>query len=32
MSCILAGLLLGVGSEVMVEYHISAFLPQLADR
>jgi hypothetical protein len=27
-----AGLLLGVGSELMVEYHISAFLPQLGDR
>lgn len=27
-----AGLLLGVGSDVMVEYHISAFLPQLADK
>jgi hypothetical protein len=30
--CMPAGLLLGVGSEVMVEYHISAFLPQLGQR
>jgi hypothetical protein len=26
------GLLFGVGSDVMVEYHISAFLPQLNQR
>jgi hypothetical protein len=32
MPWILAGLLLGVGAEVMVEYHVSAFLPQLADK